>query len=170
MFKSKNAGSQNPMFGKKHTSEALVKMSAAHLGKKRPPFSEEHRRKLSLSAKGRNAGKNNYFWNGGIKHNNGYLKIYIPTHPFADKAGYVYEHRLVLERKLGRYLKPEERPHHLNGVKTDNKPENLILFEGNGLHMIAAHVDRNAKGQFCKKAAGRLLDGREHNELPEVHR
>lgn len=168
MLASKNVGKDNPMFGKKHTLEAIEKMRLAHLGKKLKPFSEEHRRNISLAARGRYAGIKNYFWKGGIKHNNGYIKVHCPEHPFVDKNGYVYEHRLVLEKKLGRYLRPEERPHHINGIRADNRPENLELYGGNGRHMIAAHIDRNSKGQFCKKAAGRLLGSREWNELPGV--
>ena len=62
--------------------------------------------------------------------NNGYKLIYVPDHPFAKKTapeGYVYEHRLIMEKKLGRYLKPEEIVHHSNEIKTDNRADNLIL-------------------------------------------
>ena len=56
---------------------------------------------------------------------NGYIMIYQPNHPDAKRTspvGYVYEHRIVLEIKLGRHLSKEEIVHHLNGVKTDNRP------------------------------------------------
>lgn len=60
---------------------------------------------------------------------NGYEMIYMPWHHRADSTGCVYEHIVVAEEKLGRLLKNEECVHHLNGVRNDNKKENLIVFK-----------------------------------------
>lgn len=68
-------------------------------------------------------------WKGGRrKRGNGYISLYQPLHPRADKAGYVLEHRLVMEQRIRRYLSLSEHVHHINGIKDDNKPENLMLL------------------------------------------
>jgi hypothetical protein len=56
---------------------------------------------------------------------------------FLDKNGYrlvsvngsaVYEHRVVMERSIGRALRPEETVHHINGDRSDNRVQNLELW------------------------------------------
>lgn len=66
--------------------------------------------------------------------NNGYIEIYIPQHPNARANGTMLEHRLVAEEKLGRYLKPEETVHHLDENRTNNNPDNLIVFRTTADH------------------------------------
>lgn len=54
--------------------------------------------------------------------------VRVPDHPRAVKSNYVFEHILAMEEILGRYLLPEETVHHRNGVRDDNRPENLELW------------------------------------------
>jgi DNA-directed RNA polymerase subunit RPC12/RpoP len=70
-------------------------------------------------------------WKGGrIITKQGYIKIRVIEHPHNDN-GYVLEHRLVVEKFLGRYLTDKELIHHKNGVRTDNRLENLQIVTRN---------------------------------------
>lgn len=67
-------------------------------------------------------------WRGGrISVNGGYIYIYSPDHPRATKHGYIFEHILVAEQKIGRFLEKGEIVHHINGDRTDNSPDNLLV-------------------------------------------
>lgn len=59
---------------------------------------------------------------------NGYVFIYLPDSPMAGSKGLVAEHRLVMSEILGRPLLKHENVHHINGVRDDNRPENLELW------------------------------------------
>lgn len=81
-------------------------------------------------------GKDHYAWKGRIVDKDGYVLLHVKGHPNARKhTHYVFEHRLVMEESLGRFLLPQEVVHHLNGIKDDNRIENLQLFQSNGEHL-----------------------------------
>lgn len=78
---------------------------------------------------GKNAleGSGNPNFNGGkYTDDKGYIRLLMPEHP-ASVHGYVYEHRLVVEEYLGRYLQSWETVHHINEIKIDNRIDNLFL-------------------------------------------
>ena len=64
----------------------------------------------------------------------GYKVIHMPDHPKANNKGWVYEHYIVAEQKLGRYLQDKETVHHIDGNKKNNNPDNLIVFATYGDH------------------------------------
>lgn len=60
---------------------------------------------------------------------NGYVVVKVPNHPTGkNNCDRVLEHVVVMEKMLGRYLKKGENVHHKNGIRTDNRPENLELW------------------------------------------
>lgn len=64
----------------------------------------------------------------GVKWHNGHKLIYLPDHPKAKK-NYVFEHRVVIEKKLGIVLADKDVVHHINMNKSDNSPDNLDVFK-----------------------------------------
>lgn len=89
-------------------------------------------------------GKFHPSWTGGRSVQRGYIKIrlflddfYIPM---ANHRGYVFEHRLVMAKHLGRCLQKWEVVHHKNGIRDDNRLENLELTT------TFAHIKDHNKG------------------------
>ena len=85
------------------------------------------------------SGKNGSNWNGGFFYRKGYKFILCPNHPFKNAIGYVRQSRLIAEKCLSRYLTKLEIIHHINGIRDDNRPENLYLFATTGKHTKYHH-------------------------------
>ncbi len=125
------------MKGRKLSENHKKNISEANKGRL---FSEEHKKKISESKKGNKAclgrkcseetkrkmreimkGENNPRWKGGkYRNSQGYIEV-------RTENGYTKEHRLVMEKYLGRKLDRWEFIHHKNGIKTDNRIENLEI-------------------------------------------
>ena len=75
-------------------------------------------------------GANSSSWRGGrCVAREGYILVRATNHPHVNSTSYIFEHRLVMEKMIGRYLLPfpEETVNHKNGLHDDNRPENLEL-------------------------------------------
>lgn len=96
----------------------------------------DYHRKMSEAHKGKMTGAANPRWRGGRRNARGYILVQRPDHPDADRFGYVREHRLVMENALHRRLFPQEFVHHRNGIKNDNRLENLEIMT----HSHHSHV------------------------------
>lgn len=75
----------------------------------------------------------------------GYVSLWVPDHPRA-RNGRLPEHRFVMEQVLGRQLLPSEEVHHRNGDRSDNRPENLELWDRS--HPPGQRVEE--KIEWCK--------------------
>jgi hypothetical protein len=176
----RNVGSNNPMFGRKHSVETKIKISKALIGiqpkhnpnkshphteewkiqhskqmtgKSNPAYGkslpEERKNKISNSLKGKYIGENSCNWKDGKRIScGGYILITNYNHPNKTKHGDVFEHRLIMEQYLGRYLNEEEIVHHINEDKQDNRIENLMLFNNDSEHH-KYHNQRRKKECLC---------------------
>lgn len=102
--------------------------------RKASPFCSQECRSKGMS------GEKNVKWAGGKKFkrgkNRGHILVYAPEHPH-NRKNYIPEHRHIVEKNIGRFLKPEERVHHINMIQDDNQIENLHIFSKEEKHFLA---------------------------------
>jgi len=104
------------------------------------------RRKGVLTSPVKMGGADHPSWKGGRQYCGGYVRVPLSKDdPLGSMTSpsdsYVLEHRLVMARHLGRPLRKEETVHHKNGIKDDNRLDNLQLRQG-----------RHGKGVVCRCA------------------
>jgi hypothetical protein len=95
-------------------------------------------------------------WKGGrARHTNGYMYIVCRDHPNKVTGQYVLEHRLVCEKTIGRFLEKSEVVHHVNGIKDDNRIQNLMVFSSDSAHNRFERGFKITEGEL-------VFDGRSH--------
>ncbi len=144
---------------RKKTSKTLKKYFQS-------PEGIKARKKLSEFGK-LQTGEKSTQWKGGRIIQNGYIKVMKKDHPHANGDGYVQEHRLVMEKMAGRYLKPSERVHHIDRNRKNNNPSNLLLCKDISEHskitFSAGYISQKERYYlfFITYLLKRLVEGRE---------
>ena len=161
-----------PPKGHHQSPETRARISAAKVG---VPRSMETKAKLSAAMKGRHPteetrakmrasnrqgrGETNTNWKGGRTiDSHGYVWILLPDHPHSTN-GYILEHRVVMEHRLGRYLDSDEHVHHVNEQRDDNRDDNLELTcrsEHSRHHRLKEVAD--GKGSAWDRHKSRIQD------------
>ena len=94
-------------------------------------------------------GERPWHFKGRRYDGSGYIVIHAPEHPFSQKNKTVKEHRLIMEKHLGRYLTKTEVVHHINGIKDDNRIDNLQLLSHQAEHLLLQHPrQKNYNNEF----------------------
>ena len=107
-------------------------------------------------------------WKGGrYSDDRGYVYIKAPDHPHAYQYGYVPESHIVAEKAIGRYLQSGEVVHHINGIKNDNRPDNLSVMT-NSEHVKRHGTLRESNVSRERHGVANPFYGRSHTEASKA--
>ena len=104
--------------------------------------SESHKGRHHTKESKQKIGEKFYNFKGRVKDGQGYILIYSPDHPNKDKNNYMRESRLNIEKEIGRPLDPNWVVHHIDKIRDNNKPRNLICFVSQSAHR-KFHINPN---------------------------
>lgn len=124
-------GENHFYFGKHRSKEVKVKISNAKKGK---PITQKHKDNISKAF----TGNKHPNWKNGTNNWSGYKLI-------RRKGKYFREHRIIVEEIIGRPLTRKESVHHINEIKTNNNPSNLIAFTSESAHQRFHSNPNNVK-------------------------
>ncbi len=111
-------------------------------------------------------GENHPNWKGGRKYrNNGYNAVLKPEHPRAGKDRYVQEHIVVWEEAHKRFLPDDWVIHHKNGIKNDNRLQNLLGIPKNKHHSALVMQGLQERIRQLEEVLVECHTGGRHNEL-----
>lgn len=123
-------------------------------------------RRHNVTWKKNQIGQSNPNFNGGrYIDDKGYIRVLKPDHPYHNR-GYVYEHRLVIEKFLGRFLQSWETVHHINEIKLDNRLDNLFLTtvpEHSSIHREGKRQNKDRRKKTSERAKKRAKTGTRNN-------
>lgn len=155
-----------------HACEVCGKERWVQLVKEKPahklciPCSSSSLRYRTILSETRSGNKNPR-WRGGHTYiTGGYIRIWLPPnhffYPMVRKNHCVLEHRLVMAEHLGRCLQSFEIVHHKNGIRDDNRIENLELT------MKGSHSIQHGKG-YCDGYQKGFIDG-QSSQIKELRK
>ena len=127
-----------------------------------------NRKYCSIKCKGMAIrGNKSLNWKGGrTTRGNGYTGLFNPKHPYVGGSGYIMEHRLNIEKDIGRFLLPTEIVHHIDGNKGNNKIENLVLCKNKSNHKFLHAKMENFMYKLIRR--GKVYYDKEKNEFMET--
>ena len=138
-------GQNNPYF-----KGGKIKLSCSTCGNEFEQYASEYSRKSRTRKYAERFCSKKCAAKGKTTDKEGYILLYMPMHPNCNSAGFIREHRYVMEQNIGRLLTKEEVVHHKDENKSNNDLANLELTNVGPHHSNhVAKRERNHNGTFA---------------------